>query len=130
MRSHVIVHNGSTQTDITPYIVAGSYDINIDSKYASWNDGNMVEHRIVTAEKVTGSFDIACSDKRNSILLSEFLNIWNSAVTNHVINLGVYVPSLNIQKTIDAYFKISNADHVLLADGNFIDVFTIEIKER
>ena len=129
MRSHVIV-NGSTQTDITPYIVAGSYDINIDSKYASWNDGNMVEHRITTAEKVTGSFNIACSDKRNSILLSEFLNIWNSAVTNHVINLDVYVPSLNIQKTIDAYFKISNADHVLSADGNFIDVFKIEIKER
>lgn len=130
MRSHIIVHNGAIETDITPHIVAGSYDINIDSKYASWNDGNMTEHRIVTAEKVIGSFDIACSDKSNSILLSDFLNIWNSAVTNHVITLGVYVPSLNIQKTITAYFEIKSGNHVLTADGNFIDVLTIEIKER
>lgn len=126
MRNHLTVSN----TNLTPYIVDGSYDIQTENKYESWNDANMVEHRVIIATKVFGSFQIVCSNRANSITLADFLTLWEDAVDNGVVMIGLYVPSRDSFEALNCYYEIKSSDHILSADGNFIDVLTIEIKER
>ncbi len=124
MRTHVVINN----TDMTPYVVDGSYKIRTEDAYESWNDGNMVEHRVVVSTKVTGSFDIGCSEQ--SITLSDLLDAISAATDNKVLTIGLYVPTLNQFKALHVYYELENTEHIRRADGSFIDVITITIKER
>lgn len=122
----VIVNN----TDITNYIVEGSYQMNSSDSYESWKDGNMKEHRIIVAQKVKGKFQVVCSNRSNSILLADFLALWNSAVVNGVVTLGVYVLDTNTLEYIEAYYNIESARHDRAGDGSFIDILEITLTER
>lgn len=126
MRNHLTVAN----QNLTPYIVDGTYDIQTDDQSEKWNDANMLEHRVIISTKVTGSFQIVCSNRANSITLADFLALWESAVDNGVVTLGLYVPSRNSFEALDCYYEIKSADHILTADQEFIDVLTISLKER
>lgn len=126
MRNHLTVAN----RNLTPYIVDGTYDIQTDDQSEKWNDANMLEHRVIISTKVTGSFQIVCSNRANSITLADFLALWESAVDNGVVTLGLYVPSRNSFEALDCYYEIKSADHILTADQEFIDVLTISLKER
>lgn len=126
MRNHLTVAN----QNLTPFIVDGSYDIQTDDQSESWNDANMLEHRVIISTKVTGSFQIVCSNRANSITLADFLALWESAVDNGVVTLGLYVPSRNSFEALNCYYEIKSSEHILTADGGFIDVLTISLKER
>ena len=123
MRTHVVVNN----TDLTPYVVNGSYDIGASDTYESWQDGNYKEHRIIVTSKVSGSFDIAFGGE---LPLSDFLDTWNAAVDNGVLTIGLYVPNKGAFDTYECYFEMKNTDHILTAGGKWVDVFSIKITER
>lgn len=116
-------------TDITNYIVVDSYEMDSEQSYEAWTDGNKVEHRIVIAEKVKGSFKVALSNK-NEMPISDFLTLWNSAVSNNYVTITVYVTNKAANKTINAYYTMKNTMHQKLADSSFLDVLEIEIQER
>ena len=122
----VVVNN----TDITNYILEGSYKMDSDDAYESWKDGNMREHRIIVAHKVKGEFQVVCSNRSNSITLQNFLTIWNGAVDNGVVTLGAYVLDTNSFELLEAYYDIENVKHDRAGDGSFIDVLKITITER
>lgn len=124
MRVHLVVDSN----DLTDYIVDGSYDVNTEDAYESWQDGNMVEHRVIVGQKVVGSFSILCSDK--TITLADFLTYWNNAVDNGVVTIGLYVPSLNSFEALNCYYEITNAEHIKRVDDSFIDVMKVIVKER
>ena len=98
------------QTNITNYIVDGSYKMDAKSQYESWQDGNFVEHRIIVTEKVEGSFDLVCSNKTGSITLSDFMDIITAADNNGVITCAVYVTNKGASEAIDAYYSITNKE--------------------
>lgn len=118
------------ETDITNYIVEGSYAMDQDDTYVSWEDGNMKEHRIVVAKKIAGKFRVVCSNRANSIALNDFLTLWNSAVENDVVTIGVYVLDTGTFEAVEAYYDIKNVKHDRAGDGSFIDVLEISITER
>lgn len=122
----VVVNN----TDITNYIVEGSYKMDSSDTYESWKDGNMREHRIIVSQKISGKFQVVCSNRSNSITLANFLTLWNGAVNNGVVTLGVYVLNTNSFEAIEAYYEIENVKHDRAGDGSFIDVLEITITER
>ena len=122
----VVVNN----TEITNYIVEGSYKMDSSDTYESWKDGNMREHRIIVAQKIVGSFQVVCSNRSNSITLADFLEVWNGGVSNGVVTLGVYVLDTNSFEAIEAYYEIENVKHDRAGDGSFIDVLEITITER
>lgn len=122
----VVVNNA----DITNYIVEGSYKMDSSDASESWKDGNMVEHRVIVATKINGQFQVACSNRANSITLNDFLALWNGAVNNGVVTLGVYVLNKGTFEAIEAYYEIENVKHDRAGDGSFIDVLEIKIKER
>lgn len=123
MKTHIVVND----TDLTPYVVDGSYNIKSSDTYESWQDGNKKEHRIIITSKINGSFQIACG---GDLTLSEFLEVWNSAVNNGILRIGLYVTNTNTFEAIECYFEIDPEDHILTAGGKWIDVLSIKIKER
>ena len=122
----VIVNN----TEITNYIIEGTYQMDSADTYESWKDGNMREHRIIVAHKVNGKFQVVCSNRSNSITVAAFLALWNGAVVNGVVTLGVQVLDTNSFEAIEAYYEIENVKHDRAGDGSFIDVLEITITER
>ena len=122
----VVVNNA----DITNYIVEGSYKMGSSNASESWEDGNKKEHRVIIATKISGQFQVVCSNRANSITLNDFLALWNGAVTNGVVTLGVYVLNKGTFEAIEAYYEIENVKHDRAGDGSFIDVLEIKITER
>lgn len=123
MKTHIVVND----TDLTPYVVNGSYNIRASDTYESWQDGNKKEHRIIVTSKVSGSFQIACGGE---LTLSDFLTAWNGAVNNGVLRIGLYVINTDTFEALECYYEIEPEDHILTAGGKWIDVLSITIKER
>ena len=123
MKTHIVVND----TDLTPYVVNGSYNIRASDTYESWQDGNFKEHRIIVTSKVSGSFKIGCDSE---LSLADFLETWNGAVDNGVLTIGLYVSNKDSFEALECYFDIKNEDHILTAGGKWIDVLNIKIKER
>jgi len=121
-----VIING---TDITDYIVTETYKMDSEETFESWLDGNKVEHRIIVAEKVKGTFDVVLTNK-NNMPTADFLTLWNSAITDGYITMLVYVANKAENKMINAYYTMQTNKHEKLADGTFLDVLTIEIQER
>ena len=126
MRSHLVIHG----VDYTPYIVQGSYNINTEDVYESWEDGNMVEHRIIVTRKIKGSVQIVCSEMPRGKSVTDFLADLAAVTDNGVLTIGVHVPNLGAVKAINCYYTLDNAQHIKSIGGLFTDVFTLQIKER
>ena len=117
------------QTDISNLIVDDTYKMDAEGVYESWKDGNYVEHRIYTSSKIRGSFNVVLSSK-NNCTLSQFKAIIDGATTNHVLLGAFYCTNTGQMEAVNAYCKLTNKDHILTADGSFIDIVTVEITER
>ena len=125
----MLMHNIIIGTsDITDYIVDGSYSMDSNAVFESWKDGNYVEHRIIVASKVKGSFNVACSNE--TLSLSDLYDLFDNAANNGVITATVYVTNTGATEAISAYYALKNADHIIRADGTYIDIVTVEIPER
>ena len=114
--------------NITEHIIADSYVMDAEDIYESWRDGNYVEHRIITASKVRGSFQVACYD--HGYTFTEFMTAINAADDNGVLTCLVFVTNKNVSKAISAYYSITNEKHELMADGSFMDVLKLDLTER
>ena len=116
-------------TDITPYINWKTYKSSHEKMYESWKDGNYVEHRIFIRERLLVSFDVwLCGI--NDMDTDAFFELWNGAVNNYIITLGVYDQLTNSIQAINAYYNITPSDHKEMMNGNYFDVFHIEVTER
>lgn len=115
--------------DISNLIVDGTYKMDAEEVYESWKDGNYVEHRIYTSTKIRGSFDVALSSK-NDCTLSQFKTIINNATTNHVLLGAFYCTNSGAVEAVNAFCELKNKNHILTADGTFIDIITVEIIEK
>lgn len=116
------------ETNITEHINETSYNINVDRKYRSWNDGNGRQHRIYTTEKVNGTFIVALYGK-NGMDLDAFLELWNSAVNNNVVTIALWVNNLGKMKLIEAYYTFTMKKHTKVND-RYVDLLEIKLEER
>ena len=114
--------------DITEYINPKTYKMNAEKSYESWLDGNYKEHRIYTRTKVKGSFEVALYGK-NNMKTQDFLNLWDSAVSNDVVTLLAYVQNINKNTAVQAYFEFSGKFHREMINGDYCDVLTVKIEE-
>ena len=116
-------------TDISNLIVDGSYKMDLEPSYQSWEDGNNAEHRIYSRPKIRGEFDVALGIKIGTTL-SQFNTIINNATNNHLTTAAFYVTNKGTVEAVNAYVNPVNKDHILTADGSFIDIITVEVTER
>lgn len=116
-------------TDITEFISEKTYSINEEKEFESWKDGNRREHRVYTESKARGTFEVALYGQSN-MDLQAFLDLWNAEVNNNVVTIGVHVNNTNAFRIINAYYDIVGNSHRELANGDYLDVLTIQIDER
>ena len=64
--------------DITPFIVAPSYNVSLQPEYDTWYDGNRTERRGIKRWKRKGSFNVKFMDPANS---QTFLSTLQEALT-------------------------------------------------
>lgn len=117
------------KNEITDLVVVDSYKMDASQMFESFTDGNMVEHRIITAEKINGQFEVVLYNK-NGYDLAHFIALWNEAVTNGYVNITAYVTNMGKMETINAYYTMTTKKHEKLADGTYIDVLEIKVEER
>lgn len=115
--------------EITDIVVRDSYSMDKTQKYESFTDGNMVQHRIITAEKISGQFDVVLSEQ-SGCTLQQFTALWNEAVTNGYVQAVVYVTNTGENKIINAYYTMENKKHEQTGNGSYVDVLTIKLEER
>lgn len=116
-------------TDISNLIVDGSYKMDLEPSYQSWEDGNYVEHRIYARQKIRGEFDVALGTKAGKTL-PQFKTIISNATNNNVTTAAFYVTNKGSVEAVNAYVTLTSKEHILTADGSFIDVVSVEITER
>ena len=116
-------------TDISNYVVEGTYKMDSADAYESWRDGNYVEHRIIVGSKVSGEFDVVLSSK-NNYTLAQFHTMVKAAETNGIIPMAVYLTNTGVVKAINAFYTLSSQEHILQPDGSFIDIVTVGVQER
>ena len=113
-------------TDITKYITKDTFQVNSEDVYESWQNANFVEKRIFVRKRVEGQFEIRCG---KGLTLAAFLSNWESAVTNGVVTMGVFVQNTNTFKAIEAFYSFEGQEHVELDNGAYYDRLIIKIKE-
>lgn len=126
MDENLITVNG---VNITQYINRKTYKMNAEDIYESWENGNLVTTKVFIRKKITGSFEIAVWGK-NNMDWAAFLNLWNGAVEDGIVTLGVFVQNTNTFETIEAYFETTSKAHEKLMNGNYLDRVTFKIEER
>lgn len=124
---NIITINGH---DISQYIVNESYQMDAEDQFLSWQDGNFTEHRIVVASKITGSFDIACTNAADGLTVSDLMDYLTSGADSNIAVCSVWVTNRGSYEAINAYYTVSNKTHDLTAAGGYVDVLTVELKER
>lgn len=115
-------------TDITKYINESSYNVNAESQYKAWEDGNAVEHRIHIRDKVKGSFQVALYGQ-DGMDTKAFLRNWNEGVKNNIATIMIYVTNLAENKIIEAHYSIECSSHRKLNDGRYLDILDIKLEE-
>lgn len=117
-------------TDISKYVVSDSYNIYTTDIHESWRDGNGLEHRVIIAEKVTGSFQIVLSNKNRDITFDDFMDLWNAATNQGAVTIGLYVVTKGLFDLFECYYELEPSRHQLTADGTFVDVINIKLNQR
>lgn len=124
-----ILGTGTGAKDYSNHVIAGTYEVNNEPQYTTWDDAGRIEHRFKQRDKVVGSFDMFFRTASDYATFKSDLDA-NRSTTNDSVNMTVKVNDLNQDKTINAFisFKL-----VRNRDGKWNDYFErfkVTIRER
>ena len=115
-------------TDISNLIVDGSYKMDNEIQYESWQDGNFVEHRSGRHKKLKGTFDV-CLSSKTGMTLSQFSALVENATGSTGAIIGAfYCTNTGAVKAVNAFVHLKNSEHILTTNG-WIDVVSVEVQE-
>ena len=126
MEENLVTVNG---VNITPYINRKTYKMNSKDIYETWDNANFVETRIFVRTRISGQFEVAVYG-RNSIDYDAFMEIWDNAVEDGIVTLGVYVQNTGKFEAIEAYYDRTAKAHERLMTNGYLDRITFKIEER
>ena len=116
--------------DLTPHIIAESYDINSYEEYAlEWTDANGVSHKHLLREKVKGKFTMKFLYD-GGVSYKNFVNLIASNKVENRINIELYVNNLDKTKQINAYITFNPIVERSLTSGKRYKKFNVEVEER
>lgn len=91
--------------DFSSYVVQRTYKVQNVKEYAAWVDGNRITHRILTRQKVAGSFDVSFKSETD---YTSFLSAIASATTaDDYTAITLYVQNDKQLMTINAFLTIT-----------------------
>lgn len=115
-------------TDLTVRLNTRSYVMNKEPVFESWTDGNSIEHRVKTRDRITGTVAI---EFNNATDLSTFMTLLSSSITaDGYYSVTAYVVNTDTTETINAFL-----DMTATAEWDFVNsrqrhVLTITVTQR
>lgn len=115
--------------NLKDYISIKTYNVNKESVYTSFLDGNYVEHRKEFRKKISGSFTLEFygQGEMDVFLFNKFLE---ENTVNGITTMTVYVNNTGELETINAYVKTNCNYHREDINGFSIDKIVVELEER
>ena len=115
-------------TDISENILTDSYDVNQNSIYKEWEDGNGIIHRDRIRDQIVGSFNMKFKTEE---AYNTFIGTVKAVTTNpRLIPCTVYVNNIAEIKTGYFYYTLSVSMHKNISTGKIFKRVTMKIKER
>ena len=125
-----LTQNGTSTNilDVTPFIVAGSYDVSTQPDYEEWVDGYHSLRRTIKGWRLQGSFNV------KFFSLSEYNNFL-SAIENNILNGGYIYATVYDNKTKQVFTTYVFIDYTLpnlapLVGRSDNEEITINITQR
>lgn len=112
--------------DLTPFIIAPSYEMNQEDVFREWVDGNGITHRNVYRTRISGQFDVKFWDRS---AYTTFLSSINGVKTGGYYPMTVYVNNTELSVNADLFM---NFQPILTAKYSTpeYEKFRITVEER
>lgn len=91
-------------TDITKFILAGSYDVNRVDEWLKWQDGNGKYHRDKVRGRVEGNFKMKFKTAEEYAGFVSLLNT-NENSREKTISIQLFINNENATRTITAFYE-------------------------
>lgn len=114
--------------DLTNYIVAPSYQVNLADGYEEWTDNNKVTHRDIVARKAKGSFDIRFQTIEEYQTFMIVMKDYKKQ--NGSYDCTVYCNNLLSAYTTEMYIDFDAADVMPFIGAKDYDPINITVEER
>lgn len=124
-----ILGTGLTSKDYSNHVIAGTYEVNNEPQYVSWEDAGHIEHRFKQRDRVVGSFDMFFRTVSDYATFKSDLDT-NRSSSNDSVNMTVKVNNLNQDKTINAFVSFSLVRNRDGKWNDYFERFKVTIKER
>lgn len=115
-------------TDLTPNLDYQNYQMNKDSVYETWKDGNGVDHRVQYRTRISGEFHMGFL---TDAALASFQALLASSITaDGYYSVTGYINNTGASETFDAYIDTSDVSKWDLVNGRRWHDVTVRVIER
>lgn len=115
-------------TDVSQYLDIQNYSMNADDVYETWTDGNWVDHRVVTRQRISGKVQAGFDSETN---YASFLALLASEKdAESVYSVTAYVNNLGTAQTFSAFIDTDGSAKWDLVNGRQWLVVTLTITGR
>ena len=112
--------------DLSPYIIAPSYEMNREDVFREWVDGNGITHRSVYRTRVRGQFEVKFWDRSK---YATFLTNIGAVKTGGYYPMTVYVNNTETTENVNLFMEFSPTLTAKYSTPEY-ETFRITVEER
>lgn len=115
--------------DFTKNVQESTYKVDQQPVYTKWTDANGTNHREITRERVSGSFDLVFVEGMGHTY-EEFLAAMKAATVRGVLTASFSVNNIAQDKTIDCFYMIAYDAPRKISEGRTFRKCKFTLEER
>lgn len=114
--------------DFSGNVKVGTYKVNSEDVYSGWTDANGIEHRHITRQRVSGTFEMQF---RNMAQFKEFTeHIESNTTKDGYVPCHIFVNNLAKRKSCNMYISYKPSLTRQCNSRDYVDLFSVEVSER
>lgn len=115
-------------TDVTAFVDIQNYKMNSEDVYSTWTDGNKVDHRVITRQRIRGEVKLGFAKATD---FSSFMTLLGTARTaDGYYPVTAYVQNTGTTPTFNAFLDTSDTDKWDIVNGRQWQVVTVTVTGR
>jgi len=115
-------------TDLTAFVDIQNYKMNSEDVYSTWTDGNKVDHRVITRQRIRGEVKLGFASATD---FASFMTLLGTAKNaNGYYPVTAYVNNTGTTQTFNAFLDTSDTDKWDTVNSRQWQVVTVTVTER
>lgn len=90
-------------TDITKYILSGTYEVNEENILKEWTDANQVVHRNIIRQKIKGSFQLKFHTEEEYSAFCELVR--ENRTSEYLLPMTLYIVNADEEKEVNVFYQ-------------------------